>query len=249
MQKSAFIILFVVFAISNACKNDDNQINGSAPFPEVNALNPNLEYDSIFDIDGNSYAVIEIGNQTWMAENLRTTRFCNGDIIENILSSTEWQDSGLIAWAYFDNDSRYNKITGKLYTWYAAADQRNICPCGWHVPTESDWNTLINSIDPSADGGNVWPNFAGSQLKSAGTDVWETPNLAANNQSGFSALPGGHRYINGTFNNFGLHGYWWSATESNALDAWYRAMFHGNGIASRASYEKGLGLAIRCIKD
>jgi uncharacterized protein (TIGR02145 family) len=93
----------------------------------------------------------------------------------------------------FFHDSQYENPYGKLYNWYTASDARNVCPTGWHVPSDDDWSTLINYLDPNADGGNVIPNTAGGKMKSTGQQYWNSPNIGAINESGFAGLPGGSR--------------------------------------------------------
>jgi len=137
----------------------------------------------VTDIDGNEYATIQIGTQVWMAENLRTTKYCNGDPIPNVTDSLQWVNLATGAWAHNNNYSQYENLYGKLYNWYAVDDSRNICPCNWHVPTDAEWTTLIDYL-----GGE---GVAGGKMKSTGTQYWLSPNTDATNESGFSGLPGG----------------------------------------------------------
>jgi len=205
-------------------------------------LNPALTYGSVTDIDGNTYATIQIGTQVWMAENLRTTRYRNGDPIPNVMDGTQWENLKTGAWAHYDNDIQYEKPYGKLYNWYAVADPRNVCPKGWHVPTDVEWTVLTNYLG----GGNV----AGGKMKSTGTQYWDSPNTDATNESGFSGLPGGSRNNgNGFFGYLGNYGNWWSASESGAEFAWYRTLLNGNAGVSRYNYDKRYGFCLRCVRD
>jgi uncharacterized protein (TIGR02145 family) len=212
-------------------------------------LNPNLSYGSITDQNGNTYATIVIGTQEWMAENLRTTIYANGDPIPNVTDNTAWAQLTTGAWAHYENNSSYENPYGKLYNWYAVADQRNVCPTGWHVPTDAEWNTLVGYLDPAYDPNEIGPQSAtaGGKMKSTGTQYWWAPNTGATNESGFSGLPGGHRRNDGFFNLVYLGG-WWSASESGAWLAWCRGLFWDDGV-SRDEIYKSDGLSVRCLRD
>ena len=149
-------------------------------------VNSGYFFSQPIDADGNVYPVTQIGNQLWTAANLRTTHFMNGDSIPFITDSNSWTNTILPAVCYYDNDSANDKAFGKLYNFYAIKDLRSVCPYGWHIPSDSEWTVLYNSI-----------NGHGNLLKIAGTKYWQTlPATTAsygNNQSGFSAFPGGKR--------------------------------------------------------
>jgi uncharacterized protein (TIGR02145 family) len=148
----------------------------------------------VTDIDGIQYVTVIIGGQEWMSENLKTSKYSNGDLLPNVKGDTQWANLNTNAWSYWANDSQYENSYGKLYNWYTAADPRNVCPTGWHVPMQDEWSTLINYLDPNANGGSVVPNTAaGGKMKSTGLQHWNSPNLGATNESGFSGLPGGSR--------------------------------------------------------
>ena len=199
--------------------------------------------------DGFSYASIVLGNgQEWMAENLRTTTYANGDPIPNVTDGNQWSVLTTGAWAHYNNDNQYENPYGKLYNWYTVADTRNVCPTGWHVPTDAEWSALINYLDPNANGGNTEPNTAGGKMKSIGTQLWQSPNLDATNESGFSALPGGQRATDGAFGVLGSCGNWWSNTEETGV-AWYRDIVNYDGGAYRSNTAFSEGNSIRCLKD
>jgi uncharacterized protein (TIGR02145 family) len=213
-------------------------------------LNPNLDYGSVTDQDGNNYATIVINNQEWMAENLRTTVYSNGDPIPNVTGSSQWTDLTTGAWTYYNNDSQYDIPYGKLYNWYAVEDPRNVCPTGWHVPSDAEWSALINYLVPWADGGSNTSNTAGRELKSTGTQYWISPNNGATNESGFSGLPGGKRIDGGSFYDVGGYGYWWSSTEIYPYyNAWYRFLGHGVHSVQRFNNHKNYGFSVRCLRD
>jgi uncharacterized protein (TIGR02145 family) len=210
-------------------------------------LNPNLKYDSINDVEGNTYKTIKIGTQIWMAENLRTTKYRNNISIPNISDNTQWQNNATGAWSYYNNDATNNNPYGKLYNWYAVNNSNGICPTGWHVPTDAEWTTMINVLDPNAAGG-VNVNTAGGKMKSTGTQYWISPNTGATNSSGFSGLSGGERY-GVVFNGIGSFGRWWSSTENKTGNAWYRNLFYLEGDVSRSGNYKSNGCSVRCLRD
>jgi uncharacterized protein (TIGR02145 family) len=207
----------------------------------------------VTDQNGNTYATVVLGNgQEWMAENLRSTTYANGDPIPNVTDNTAWTQLTTGAWAHYDNNASYENPYGKLYNWYAVSDPRNVCPTNWHVPTDAEWNTLVGYLDPTYD-----PNAYGSQsvtaggkMKSTGTQYWIAPNTGATNESGFSGLPGGNRYNGGGyFGDLGDFGFWWSASESGAGDAWSRFLFLSAADVQRSGYGKRNGFSVRCLRD
>jgi len=216
----------------------------------------------ISDIDGNVYNTVLIGAQCWTKENLRVRRYNNGRWIEFNAqggsggSSSTWSNSTIGAHAIYAHDSVANPSNltkyGYLYNYYAAKgiytagtilpnDALNICPKGWHVPTDTEWTTLTAEL-----GGE---SVAGEIMKSKGTYYWNSPNTGATNESGFSALPGGFRLTDGSFNNLRNSAAFWSATEVDADGAWFRRLDYNSSNVSRNSYEKRLGACIRCLKD
>jgi uncharacterized protein (TIGR02145 family) len=202
--------------------------------------NPSLTYGSVTDIDGNTYATIQIGTQVWMAENLRTTRYRNGDPIPNVTDDRKWTGLGSGAWCYYDNDPKYEVPYGMLYNWFTVSDARKVCPAGWHVPTNAEWTTLTDHL-----GGN---DYAGGKLKSKTS--WNAPNTGATNASGFSGLPGGYRDgTNGYFDTLGYLGNWWSASELGAEFAWGRDVGNNSAFISRVFFNKTDGFSVRCLKD
>jgi uncharacterized protein (TIGR02145 family) len=195
--------------------------------------------------DGYTYSSIVFGNgQEWMAENLRTSIYSNGDPIPNVPDEFEWTNLNTGAWV------EYGVIYGKLYNWYAVSDSRNLCPVGWHVPSDNEWSSFINYLDPNADGGSNTSNTAGGKMKSVGTQLWIFPNEDATNESGFTALPAGIRY-SGSFFGFGYATYWWSSTEysSGSSMAYNRNLSHSSGNVGRAGGYREDGMSVRCLRD
>lgn len=179
--------------------------------------------NSVKDIDGNAYRTINIGTQVWMAQNLKTTKYRNGDLIGTTTPATldiERESTPKYQWAYNGNES--NVAThGRLYTWYVATDSRNICPTGWHVPTDAEWTTLTDYlINNGYDYGNGYQgmDIAKSMSATAGWVADDTSgsvgnDQVSNNRSGFTALPSGARLEDGNFYHIGHIGNWWSTTE------------------------------------
>ena len=204
--------------------------------------------------NGYTYSSIVLGNgQEWMAENLRTTSYANGDPIPNVTNDIQWSNLTTGAWSHYDNNSQYDNPYGKLYNWYTVDDPRNVCPTGWHVPSESDWNALIGYLDPSLGPTGEISLTAGGMMKSTGSQYWWSPNQDATNGSGFSGLPGGIRNsAPGAWSFFifiGEQGSWWSSTDYALPAAWVRNLYHQNGEALRDGLEKTAGLSVRCLKN
>jgi uncharacterized protein (TIGR02145 family) len=192
--------------------------------------------------NGYTYSSVVLGNgQEWMAENLRTTSYANGDPIPNVTDANQWSTLTTDAWAHYINDSQYENPYGKLYNWYTVNDTRNVCPTGWHVPSDAEWTVLSDYL-----GGE---SIAGGKMKSAGTQYWQTPNTDATNESGFSGLPGGGRNSNGPFVPNVIDGYWWSSSESGASAAWVRNLYFNIGSVVRYSFGKRSGNSVRCLRD
>lgn len=205
-------------------------------------ININVPGPNITDVDGNLYRSVKIGTQIWMVENLKVTKYRNGNSIQEVSDNIAWRNLNSGAYCNFDNNLAHGNTYGKLYNYYAVADSRNICPTGWHVPTKEEWNTLINFL-----GGGL---IAGSKLKEQGTVHW---NLArGSNTSGFTALAGSFRGDNGFFYNAVKHsGWWWTSTEFNSTYTW--SLFLGDdGITFQTTdnfHDKRAGHSVRCIKD
>jgi uncharacterized protein (TIGR02145 family) len=220
LQNGGFVIIPGISAANNGGSGQTGITAHSCG--ATNVHNPAKTYGTMTDQQGNVYKTIVIGTQEWMAENLKTSIYRNGQPIATNLTNLEWQNTintQIGAWSYSNNDSQYDCPYGKLYNWYAVADPRNVCPTGWHVPTDAEWSVLINYLDPNADGGNNFSNIAGGELKSTGLQYWLSPNQNATNESGFSGLPAGNRSSDGTFYNIGSYGFWWSSTENGAGSA------------------------------
>jgi uncharacterized protein (TIGR02145 family) len=196
---------------------------------------------TVTDIDGNLYHTITIGTQVWLVENLKTTRYNDGASIPLITESSAWGNLDTPGYCWYDNDAANKDTYGSLYNWFAV-NNGNLAPAGWHVPTDAEWTMLTTFL-----GGE---SIAGGKLKETGWSHWRTPNAGATNESGFTALPAGHRDINGTFSAMDDDGYWWSVSEYGTTGkAWYRNMnYNYAGVVSVSSNKKN-GHSVRCIKD
>jgi uncharacterized protein (TIGR02145 family) len=191
--------------------------------------------------DKQRYKIVKIGNQIWMAENLRTNIFNDGEAIPLITNPTEWSNSETPAYCWYnDNETAFKPTYGALYNWYSV-NTGKLCPTGWHVPTDVEWTILTTYL---ARGGG-----AGGKLKEIGTIHWNPPNTGATNETGFTALPGGYRFYNGAYNYAGNRVYWWSSTEYSTNDAWNRNIYYSNSEINRLFNKKANGLSVRCLKN
>jgi uncharacterized protein (TIGR02145 family) len=198
--------------------------------------------------DGFTYTSIIYGNgQEWMIENLRTTVYANGDPIPNIVDNSTWQQFATPgAWCYLSNFSQYDNPYGKLYNWKAVTDPRNVCPTGWHTPSDTEWTVLVNYLVPNSP----YPaNTAGGLMKNTGTQYWFSPNVGATNESGFNALPAGTREYDGTSGGVGIECVWWSSTYNSTSTSWGRRLYFFDDNIERDDYDTRRGLSVRCLKD
>lgn len=212
--------------------------NGTADWqPATAAVGSAL---SCIDIDGNAYPTIIIGDQIWMAENLRVTKYRNGNPIPNVTGNAAWQALTSGAYCWYDNDQTANAKYGALYNWYAVDDPRGLCPEGWRAPTDAEWTAFTNMLGGSS--------VAGGKLKAV-SPLWNDLNTDATNSTGFSGLSGGYRYYGGYFYGMGDLATFWSSTENSTNNAWFRHLLYGNAIVSRDYYYKSYGFSVRCLRD
>jgi uncharacterized protein (TIGR02145 family) len=217
-----------------------------------------LELGEVTDIDGNTYRTVKIGDQWWMAENLKATHYQNGDTIPNVTNSAAWE--GLTTGAYCEQNNDISNVTvyGRLYNWFAATDSRNIAPAGWHVSTDVDWQQLEMFLGltyfQAAFGNAFRGTDEGGKLKEVGTTHWLSPNTGATNETGFSGLPGGYRNGIGSYDNsIGYCTFIWTSTE--AYDDWadgfakYRNLSSNDSRIYRLHDYMTSGFSVRCVKD
>jgi uncharacterized protein (TIGR02145 family) len=218
----AFIGIFML-TIARCSKDDDTPV--------------------VKDIDGNSYKIVSIGDQTWMAENLKVTKYSNGDVIETTTTDNldiSGETDPKYQWAY-DSSAENLNTYGRLYTWYTIADSRSLCPAGWHVPTETDWTELIIEA-----GGTL---AAGATLKESGTNHWVVTSAEVTNETGFTALPGGMRISGGIYSSLESQCFFWSATSVSGSQATMLTLSAYSGSTDFIDFDKKSGLSVRCIKD
>ncbi len=250
--------------LTNSCKKKDkDEVKDTdtdtdtitTPFQIPNGaiiFNPDLTYGTVIDIDSNVYKTITIGTQTWMAENLKVTRYRNGDAIPNVTDTSAWNHITTGAYCDYNNTQSNSTIYGRLYNWYAVNDSRKIAPAGWHIPSDGEWNILEKYLDNTVDTtatGCVGTDI-GKKLKEAGTTHWNSPNTGADNSSGFTALPSGGAHMSESpFLSICSYGYWWTASESYTNIALYRYLFYNSSTVARYNSYKIYGFSVRCLKD
>jgi uncharacterized protein (TIGR02145 family) len=233
MKKRPFIVirLFIIsvlfISLATSCKKDND------------------DTETVTDIDGNVYNTVTIGTQVWLKENLKTTKYRNGDAIGTTNPPTldySSESTPKYQWACDGNESNVS-VYGRLYTGYAVTDSRGLCPTGWHVATRDEWITLIDFV-----GGEM---VAGGILKEKGTSHWNAPNTDAIDKYGFTAVPAGWRDYDGEFGDKGKYALWWTSSqfESYPNNLWYVQMKDNSAGAPWSQATKNWGSSVRCIKD
>lgn len=196
--------------------------------------------ETVADVDNNIYHTVTIGTQVWMVENLKTTRYNDGTDIPLVIEDSVWINLTTPAYSWYSNyPSGYKNIYGGLYNWYAVKTGK-LCPVGWHVPTTTEWIVLSDYLGP---------DFAGAKLKEKGIAHWSPPNLESTNETGFTALPGGHRGNKGEFYYVKFQGDWWSTTERDSTKAWSLYIISNYPGLYLIYSLKEWGNSVRCIKD
>jgi uncharacterized protein (TIGR02145 family) len=235
----------------------------SVIIPGISSANNTNTPGTVTDASGNTYPTVTIGTQVWMAENLRTTKYQDGSNIPIVTDNIQWSNNysfqqPMMCW--YNNDSATYSANrfGALYNWYvvnpSANGNKNVCPTGWHVPTDAEWNILIKYLDPAADTTCLvctQSSISGGSMKSTGTLFWESPNTGATNISGFTGLPAGIRG-SAPFREIGRYTYWWSSTPSNNGGglAWIRRLYYQDGTAFRTyPNSNSSGFSVRCLRD
>jgi len=197
------------------------------------------------------FKTVRIGEQVWMAENLNVAHYRNGERICHVQDEKRWNDLESGAWCYYRDDPEEGKIYGRLYNWHAVNDPRGLAPEGWHIPSDEEWKILekyLGMTKAEVEKEGLRGTGVGGKMKEAGQDHWCTPNVGANNASGFCALAGGFRIEYGDLSG-DSHAQFWSSTENSHLTAWSRFLYYGSSKVSRGPSKKYFGFSIRCIKD
>jgi uncharacterized protein (TIGR02145 family) len=199
------------------------------------------ETGTVTDIDGNVYHTIGIGSQFWTTENLKTTRFNDETPIPLVTDISTWGSLVAPGYCWYNNDEAANKgVYGALYNWYVVVSSK-LPPAGWHVSTDAEWTILETYLGGLTE--------AGGKLKETGTDHWMTPNTGATNETGFSAVPGGMRAKDGSYNHLGEAGNFWTTTTASNQAAWYRAMDYMGAGNTRGNNSVNWGMSVRLVRD
>ncbi len=207
----------------------------------VTGCKKNDDSETVTDIDGNVYKTVVIGTQTWMAKNLKTTKFNDGTAIPLVAGNTDWNNLITPGYCWYDNNASVNGNTyGALYN-FAAVTTAKLCPAGWHVPSQAEWELLRDNT-----GGE---NKAGGNLKEKGTTHWNSPNTGATDAYGFTALPGGERYQDSDYAYLGINNNFWSTTIGPGTNPFGIRMYNDSEIFHISEFHKGRGLSVRCVKN
>jgi uncharacterized protein (TIGR02145 family) len=201
------------------------------------------EKSEVKDADGNVYHTVVIGTQTWMVENLKTTKYNDGAPIPLVTDNSAWGALSTPGFCWYKNDkSSYENPYGALYNWYAV-ETGKLAPNGWHVATDADWTALAEYLGGA--------NIAGAKLKESGTTHWKSPNNGGTNETGFTAIPTPGRQAGGQFSDdTNSYSYWWIAPKKDGTDPWYLSIYHNGTNISKSSYINWkVGFSVRCIKD
>ncbi len=242
MKKEILISLVLLLTIISCSKDDSEEIDRD------------FIIGNVTDIDGNIYETIVIGDQTWMAENLKVTHYADGTSIPLVEENSAWASLGENnddkGYCYYDNDQSEYSDYGALYTYAAAINgipyeeenSQGVCPDGWHVPNKEEWLELVNYVGTVED--------AGMYLKESGTSHWIRTIKDVKNEYYFNALPGGNRYLyDGVFDRIGSTGYWWSSTQNTEADAIGFSFGNSTIGAYYSRYGKSYGFSVRCLMD
>jgi uncharacterized protein (TIGR02145 family) len=195
---------------------------------------------SVKDADRNRYQTVTIGTQEWMAENLRTSKYNDGSPIPKIIANSEWSAALTGAYCIYGNAEIIAETHGLLYNWFTVYTGK-LCPDGWHVPDENEWETLLEYV-----GGN---QFAAAKLKEAGATNWIMTKAETTNETRFTARPGGGRLPEGTYWDLGTLGYWWSSSAASNQQVFVYSMEGSDNSVSKGTSAKKSGLSVRCIRD
>jgi len=232
------VLMFMVILMTSSCGEEET---GEPSKPETSTM---------VDVDGNVYVTVKIGNQWWMAENLKVTHFRNGDPISNILDGQQWSGLQTPAYAVFEGN---NAAPGLLYNGYAVSATQQLAPQGWRIPTDDDWKTLERHLGISSVDASSWRGTTqGDKLKEKGTVSWTRfEDVWGTNESGFTAKAGGCRMPTGIWGTPGLFatGFWWSSTEKQDGKLWYRHLDYKRSDVFRQYGSSNYGFSVRCIKE
>lgn len=258
-MKKRYLIIFIgliTLCWFSSCDESDKKEEPKEPEPTAPPITPPPTFSTLTDIDGNVYVTVTLGTQTWMAENLKVSKYNDNTPIPNVTNNTEWAYLTTGAWCNYNNLAVNDTIYGKLYNWYAV-NTGKLAPTGWHVPTDAEWTILQEYL--IAHGGNYDGSTTGNDISKslAAKIIWPADNtqgtigtlLSINNSSGFNALPGGYR--DGPFYNYINEGNWWTSTIGGDYNqyAWHRNMKYYLRYLYRNLQYPEVGMSVRCVKD
>ena len=232
--------------------NEDGVLNVLDVVILVNLILDNIPNDTVTDIDGNIYETVQIGDQLWMAENLKVTHYQNSDEIPYIYNDPQYG-----AYINYSNNADNVGVYGRLYNWFAVNDERGLCPDNWHVPSDDEFKSLemyLGMSESEANGEGLRGTDEGGKLKEEGNEHWNSPNTGATNETGFTALPGGNRRYE-TYTNqeifccLNRYGFFWSSSEVYTVNAWYRVFSFDYSESNRYHLSKTNAFSIRCVED
>ncbi|KAA3614979.1 MAG: hypothetical protein D8M58_11035 [Calditrichaeota bacterium] len=230
------ISIFLFFSCSdNSTGSDNDQNNNSA--------------GTVTDIDGNTYKTVKIGDQWWMAENLKVSHYRNGDAISFPTDSLGWASNTSGAYGFYDNDNGNANSYGNLYNWYAVNNVKNIAPEGWHIATDEDWKQLEMALGMNqAEADNIeWRGLIAPKLRETGNDHWSL-GLDSDNESGFTALPGGIRLQENKDLFLTWFAFFWTSSSENNTPIYRQISYITDGV--KRFYEiPQSGMSVRCVKD
>jgi len=207
---------------------------------------------TVTDYDGNIYQTVQIGDQCWMAENLKVTHYRNGNSIPSVTDYSAWSSLTTGAYCNYGNDISNVAVYGRLYNWHAVNDSRGLAPQGWHIPSDTEWKQLemyLGMSQADVDDYGWRGTNQGGQLKETGTSHWLAPNTGATNISGFTALPAGDRLDTGAFYYIQQYTGFWSTSLAGSNWAWNRGLAYNVSSIDRTGYLKTFGYSVRCVKD
>lgn len=229
----------------------------------LNTMNNIVFGPNVIDVDANTYMSVSICSQIVTMTNLNVSKYNDGTPIPQVTDPTQWANLTTGAWCYYNNDPANGALYGKLYNWYAVAGiydaaslanptlRKKLAPTGWFIPSDDEFTQFTDCL-----GGST---IAGGKMKATGTietnsGLWQSPNIAASNESGFTGIPSGYRNNDATFGGIGTYAMWWSSSmsessSSNPTHAWFRSLYYGYSDVYRSNWSRNFGFSIRCFKN
>ncbi|MFM7497398.1 MAG: fibrobacter succinogenes major paralogous domain-containing protein [Bacteroidota bacterium] len=229
IRSKGWAIAILIMGLFSACRKETVQL----------VYKPCPGAELVRDVEQNTYPTVQIGDQCWLRENLRTSSYRNGDEIPVIEEDSLWLSTSAGAFSFYTNDPDQDTLEGVLYNHFAISDNRGLCPTGWHVPTDAEWTTLQEYISRGDKEGGALKDTLG----------WDFPNAGAANLVGYRARAAGFRAATGGFGGQGIHGFWWSATQADPGKAWSRQLNYASTSMFRNSNFLLFGMSVRCLKD